>query len=113
MLGVLRLIQEPLSLSTVHPQGSFNKPDLFPVLILVFLSQAPETHFLSDLPNGHHHAPVCFPDQLNRLPAFVLLRMRVHRIFFELKILMSLPTRKSYRHNETPNSREVTKVLEF
>lgn len=70
------------------------KSDLFTVLILVFLSQAPETQFLSDLQNGHRCAPVCFLNQPNWLPVFVLPRRRVHRIFFELKILMSLPTRK-------------------
>lgn len=62
------------------------KPDVLPVLILVFLLQALQTQFLSDLQNGHHCAPVCFLNQPNWIPVFVLPRMRVHRIFFELKI---------------------------
>lgn len=88
------------------------KPDLFPVLILVFLSPALETQFLPDLQNGHYYATVCFPNQPNQLPVLGLPRMRVHRFFFELKISVSLPPR-SYRHNKAPNSRALTKVLEF
>lgn len=70
------------------------KPYLFPVLILVFLSLALETQFLPDLQNGHYYATVCFPNQSNQLPVFGLPRMRVHRIFFELRISVSLPPRR-------------------